>query len=208
MIVLGIDASLTSSGLCLLNTDVPKLLAAKRETLLTSEPKKGVERLLYLRSILNRWLDEQSAWIGDGSRCTAVIEGYAFGAVGRLAQLGEWGGLVRVALAERGIAVTEMNVQHLKQFVTGQTQSKKEEMMVALLSRFGIEYRSNDAADAFALALSGALGLSTEQQGRQLWQNWMRRVPTKMELLASGKIKTAWQPSVPAFRAVSRRQKR
>lgn len=105
-------------------------------------PKKGAERL-----------DAACNWIDSTiTRASLIlIEGYAFGARGRgIISLGELGGVARLVIYQAGIPFIEIAPTQLKKFCTGKGNARKEEVLVAVLKRFG-DIRSNDEADALGL---------------------------------------------------------
>ena len=155
--ILGIDASLRGTGLCFLSAKHAILKNCSPASVLKEEKLTGVHRLRSLQARLGLWLDDYE--VTGGTCSAAIIEGYAFGASGRLAQIGEWGGVLRMELSDRGIPIYEMNLQHLKQFVTGKGNSQKNEMMLGVYKKFGMEFDDDDECDAFALALAGHVAL-------------------------------------------------
>lgn len=146
MTVLGVDPSLTSSGLCILEADgyVP----------FTMKPKstlRGAARLAWLRDSVEGFVVENCP-----SPTLICLEGYAYGAKNQAHQLGELGGVLRVWIYEQGFAGQTVVIPPtlLKQFVTGRGNAKKEEVMRDAFKVWGVE-GSNDQVDAFALAAMG-----------------------------------------------------
>ena len=203
---LGIDASLNGTGLCLLSTDDHGYTTTEAELTIkpTKGSPKGVERLRFLFSALNRWLDEHH--IVGSNISVALIEEYAYGASGKIASIGEWGGIIRLILSDRGIRIAEMNVAHLKQFVTGMGNSKKEQMLLGVYQRFHRSYVSNDAADAFALATAAQAWSLPSAVAETGWRKWFRRALSAEEKKAASKIQLTWEQSEP--KAIRARVKR
>lgn len=142
--ILGIDPSLTSSGLC-------HLYDNRVSTSRMVPAKKGVERLL-----------EFSAALGHLSALPrlAVIEGYSFGSRDTHAHaLGELGGLIRLKLFEANVPYIIVPPTKLKKFITGLGQVEKPVIIKELFKRWGIDLNQNDEADATGLALFGAYHL-------------------------------------------------
>lgn len=194
---LGIDASLNGTGLCLFTGSDTGYELTQRELIM--EKDKGVTRLRSLRTLFNEWLDANG--IDGASTKLALIEGYAYGASGRIAHMGEWGGLIRVALADRGIDIAEMHNAHLKQFVTGKGNSQKNEMLLGIFKRFGVEYASDDAGDAFALAAAAQASLLGPAMSVTRWQTYFGRAMSAQESTAAAKIEQLWKPSSAPARA-------
>ncbi len=138
---LGLDLSLTGTGIC---------LAVDEEVYFTqragSDELRGMDRLMPIIQTIK-------AVIGDNQIDLAAIENYAFSAKGRVFQLGELGGIVRYVLTEMGIPFIVVGTGQLKKFVAKNGNAKKPEMAVALYKRYGVEFHSDDEADAYGLAL-------------------------------------------------------
>lgn len=133
MRVAGLDLSLTSTGLA--TADAIRTLATKL---------RGTPRLLWIREAV---LDELG-------RCDLVVlEGYSFGSKGSaIFQTGELGGVIRLALYERGIRYVEVSPQTMKIYATGKGNvGGKDQVLVQAVKRSGIEFESNDACDAWWL---------------------------------------------------------
>lgn len=103
---------------------------------------RGVDRLAYLR-------DRVMAVAGP-TIDVAVIEGYAVvaGRGNSIALQGELGGVVRVALAEQGIAIVDVAPSCLKRYATGKGNASKDEVFAEAIRRLGYQGSSNDEADA------------------------------------------------------------
>lgn len=84
-----------------------------------------------------------------------VIEDYAFSRADQAHAKGELGGVIRLALWERGIETITVAPTALKKFVTGVGVAQKDEMRLAIYKRFGIEAKSQDELEAAALAIMG-----------------------------------------------------
>lgn len=139
MRIIGIDASLTGTGVAVLEDG-----SLRTETI--ESKKKGSERLIDIRSRVCR--------ISLGADLVA-IEGYAFAKPNQAHQIGELGGVLRVMLTELGIKWIEVAPSQVKKFATGKGNAKKEEIAVAIYKRWGREFPTNDEADAFVLAVIG-----------------------------------------------------
>lgn len=194
---LGIDASLNGTGLCLFTGGEREHVLAHHE--LKMEKDKGVVRLRSLRTLFAEWLDKHD--INGETTRLALIEGYAYGASGKIAHMGEWGGLLRVALADRGVPLAEMHNAHLKQFVTGKGNAQKNEMLLGIYKRFGQEFASDDAGDAFALAAAAQALLLVQEHQTSRWPLYFGRSLTQQEHTAVAKIESLWTPSTAAPRA-------
>lgn len=121
----------------------------------------GPQRLGYVHNILREhfmYLRQQ------GTVRQVCFEGYAYGSKFRREELGELGGVMRLALVQtfpphllRAVAPTTV-----KKYVTGSGRADKDKMMLAVYMRWKHESSSHDAADAYALARIAA-DLEAEQ---------------------------------------------
>ncbi|CEP67860.1 Crossover junction endodeoxyribonuclease RuvC [Moorella glycerini] len=154
--VMGIDPSLTSTGLVALENGNLIL----HETLEVKE--KGIARLLTLQNILERRL---FAYKPD----LVVVEGYAFARSNQAHQMGELGGMIRMLLTQKRVPWIEVAPTQVKKFATGKGNSPKDIILRDVYKRWGVEFDSSDEADAFVLAKIGQAvlgdikGLTQEQ---------------------------------------------
>ncbi len=145
MIIIGIDPSLTVTACCILQS-----LPHSGPLLERVIPGKlrGMERLDYIqnsiRDILNRY------------SCDLVcIEGYAYARPNQAHQMGELGGVLRLLLYRENVPYTEIAPPTLKKFATGKGNADKDQVMLQVYKRWGIECANNNEADAFVLAKMG-----------------------------------------------------
>lgn len=103
---------------------------------------RGCERLQYLRDRVLRL-----AACAD----LVVIEGYAYASGQGAHQLGELGGVIRLALYEARLPVVELPPATLKRYATGTGNAKKDQVLAAAIRRLGYEGHINDEADALWL---------------------------------------------------------
>lgn len=116
-------------------------------------PKKagtGGKRLRFIRESLHRHLAETRVRFELGA---VVMEGYAPNSKFNREILGELGGVTKLALTEMFpqdrlyIASTSA----LKKFVTGSGTAPKDNMLLQVYKKWGVEFKSNDLADAYGL---------------------------------------------------------
>lgn len=118
--ILGIDPSLQSTGLCAL---VDSTCA---DTAVLKFPStQGMDRL---RKILAGLKDFVNTYGGPGSFELAAIEGYAFAGSGKTFHLGELGGLIRYHLDLWEIPYIVVGPGQLKTFWTGNARADKVQM--------------------------------------------------------------------------------
>jgi len=151
--VVGVDLSLSATGIAYTNGATATIDTRK---------VSGAQRLVVIRDAVRLALDVEE-WAPD----LVVIEGYAFGRPNQAHQIGELGGVVRVALHEECAEFPHMGwaivpPAKLKRFATGQGTANKTAMVVAARDRLGWPGMDDDQADAlwlraFGLALFDAL---------------------------------------------------
>lgn len=144
--VLGIDLSLISTGICLLED-------SKFETALIGTKLRGCERLNYIR-------DEIEDFVLSYSPRLVVLEGYSFGSIGQTFSIGELGGIIKLFLVNSGYKTIIVPPKCLKKFITGNGNSGKEIMLVKTLSKYKVEFENNNLCDAFGLAQMGQVYLN------------------------------------------------
>ena len=144
MIIIGIDPSLTSTGICVMDGETGEI----GETIAIQPNNTGPERLASFRQ-------EITNLIAMRSNMHAFIEGYAFGANNQREALGELGGILRLALYDAGIPIVVIPPTILKKFATGRGTADKVAMAVQLMKEFGISYPTTDQTDAHWLCCLG-----------------------------------------------------
>jgi crossover junction endodeoxyribonuclease RuvC len=156
-IYLGIDASLTCTGLALLN---------KKELVTWNlKPKvKGVERLAYFN------IELMALFMDNDNIDLVCVEGYAHGKQFRAHQIGELGGVIRLKLHNFAVPFVEIPPKSLKKFVTGAGTGEKSDIKLHLYKRWGFTIEQEDEADAAGCALAamyltqGSDGLTKQQK--------------------------------------------
>jgi hypothetical protein len=144
--VVGIDLSLTATGVAFANGS----------TALWRPKARGVERLAWFRDTIGGGYDS------DGEIDLVVLEDYAYH--GRLAhshELGELGGVVRLALHDAGIPFVAVVPSALKRYATGRGNASKDEMKAAARARLGFVGEDDNEADALWLRAMGCDGLGS-----------------------------------------------
>jgi hypothetical protein len=135
--IMGLDLSLTAPGMAMI------------DGIEVMHPKtRGVQRLILIRD----WVLD-----GIGGRTTTVyLEGYAYGRHNQAHQLGELGGVIRVALAERNVNVAVVPPATLKQFATGKGNAGKADMLLAAMrAGYADDSADDNAIDAYWLRQFG-----------------------------------------------------
>ncbi|OPX89584.1 MAG: Crossover junction endodeoxyribonuclease RuvC [Pelotomaculum sp. PtaB.Bin104] len=138
MKIVGIDASLTGTGVAVLNGSL------HTETI--QSKKTGTERLIEIR--------ERIRDIVNGADLV-VLEDYAFSRPNQAHQIGELGGVLRVLFHEMGVKVLLVSTGQVKKFASGKGTADKRDIAIAVYKRFGQEFKTSDETDAFVLAKIG-----------------------------------------------------
>jgi Holliday junction resolvasome RuvABC endonuclease subunit len=108
----------------------------------------GIARLHYI--------EQQIAAVVELVRPAYVVyEGNAMQGKGRVFDIGELGGVLKLRLWVAGITILLVPPSSLKMFVTGKGNADKEAMMEATAALAGRSFSSDDEADAFGLLLMG-----------------------------------------------------
>ena len=139
---LGIDQSLRSTGLCVLDGETHKPVYL---TAIVTSHLRGAARLAYIRNELSFAAKKYPIQ-------QAALEGYSFESVHRACDLGEVGGVIRLALFDWGIPYLVVAPASLKKFVTGNGAADKTKVMASIKTKWKIEIDQDDQADAYGLA--------------------------------------------------------
>ena len=150
--ILGIDPSLTSTGLCLWYKNSCHTVAIK------SRPAKGIsgrfDRYTKITMDVDKFLrDHAGTWIKDSY---AFIEGYAFASQSAgHHEIVELGAMLRCYLIDNVDNVIEVAPTSLKKFVTGKGNAKKDTMIAHVRDKWGMLFETSDEADAYGLVKLG-----------------------------------------------------
>lgn len=136
MKIVGIDPSLTSTGVAVL-PDRTYVIRSKQH---------GVARLTEIRDAIKKEIADADL---------VILENYAYCRANQAHQIGELGGVLRVLLTESGVRWITVAPAQLKKFATGKGNTKKEHMLQQVYKRWGVECETSDEADAFTLAKIG-----------------------------------------------------
>lgn len=110
----------------------------------------AAQRMQRIDGLVGRIMD----WIDErGNAPDAIfIEGYAFGSNDANAKFSaEYKGLLLWHLCELTPRIFEVAPMTLKKFATGKGGGKKEFVIAHMMRKYGVEFKSNDEFDAFAL---------------------------------------------------------
>lgn len=141
-IYIGIDPSLDGTGICIIDLNYEIIHTEKLST-----PTFGVERLFHLENKLLSILEHYP------ELSYASIESGAFRETGRLFDLGEWSGVIKLNLFKQNVPIIKVAPLQLKKYISGVGKNLgKETIMLDIYKHYGLEIRDNDIADAYVLS--------------------------------------------------------
>lgn len=169
--VVGVDPSLSSSGICVIEFDEKKLEVTDLRTLKTKPSKHMYARIARYESIAIEI--SQTAQRAKKEETLTVIEAYSFMAFGSaVTQLPELGCLIRHMLECNTVPWFEVPPSTAKKFGTGSGKAMKDLVMMATYQKWGhhlvgsgFELQDSNQADAYVLALMGVEYVRWKQFG-------------------------------------------
>lgn len=146
MNIMGLDISLTGTGLVVLNDK----LEIVRQSLITSKPI--ADRFNRFHGILDSIMSD----VRTHQPKIVIIEGYSYNSNGgSMFDRAELGGIIKKALWDKKVKFEELAPTSLKKFITGKGNAPKELMMLKTFKKFGVEFSDNNLCDAYGLARYG-----------------------------------------------------
>ena len=150
-VAVGIDQSLTGFALTAILMADPK----KHITWVYKSPYFGIERLVDIR----QWLIDHLMYLEehDLEVIDIAMEGTVLASQAALV-LGELSATVRLAIydmyPEGDVRKYPLKVppMTLKKYASGKGNAKKQEMLLQIYKRWGVEFNDDNAADSYALA--------------------------------------------------------
>ena len=158
LIAIGIDQSLTGFALTALMVDDPSVY----QTWVYKSDKKGVARL----ADIHWWLQSKFDYVQKYGQITEIaMEGTVLASNSALV-LGELAATVKLACwhyfdihamsiddyPEHLRVPLQIPPMTLKKYAAGKGNAKKQEMLMQIFKRWGIEFNDDNAADSYALA--------------------------------------------------------
>ena len=160
-VTIGIDQSLTGFALTVLSLNDPQ----KHLTWVYKSPYFGIERLVDIR----QWLIDTLNYVEMEVEMKIVaiaMEGTVLASQAALV-LGELSATVRLAIydffdeGDHRRYPLKVPPMTLKKYAAGKGNAKKQEMLLQIYKRWGVEFNDDNAADSYALArLVGKFSIS------------------------------------------------
>lgn len=154
-VFVGIDQSLTAFGLAAYSTDGTAFIWVH------ATENRGVRRLFDIGWFVRSTLQQITLRCGTDNLRHVVMEGYAFSRQMGHA-LGECGATTKLALVQalgycNPLAYpTIPTSQQVKKFATSKGNANKDQMLLAVYKKWGVEVSDANAADAYTMARMGA----------------------------------------------------
>jgi len=141
---IGLDLSLTGTGICVLDekANIKHISTIKTKA-------RGMERLNYIANSIDDVLVKYP-------NITVYLEGYSYGSQGKIFEIGELGGVVKLMLYSQSITPKIIPPTVLKKFVIGKgggPGTKKEDMKLFAYKKWKVEFATNDECDSYCLAM-------------------------------------------------------
>ena len=149
MIILGIDPGSLNVGYGILQVEKRKIVAAGCDSIRINPKLQLSERLVQIHSGVDKIIAEYKPDI-------AVVETIFYGKNIKSAfTLGHARGVILLALAQHNIEIEEYSPREVKKSVVGNGNASKEqvEYMVQKILNLSTKPKTEDAADALAIAL-------------------------------------------------------
>lgn len=136
MKIVALDLSLTRSG-----------FATSEDYSGVLRPPKGYESGMLRLG----WIREAVLAIAEDADLV-VVEGYSYGSKGRaVVNIGELGGVIRLAFHDAGIPYVEVPPPSLKKYATGRGNADKDSVLAEAIRRLDYDGHYHDEADALFL---------------------------------------------------------
>lgn len=168
MSVLGIDLSLTGTGLALIGDLASVEYKYGKLPLATCHVYYDGANTLVLRllpehsndyyrwNLVREYLIDLIRPVMTNTLPAVVIEGYAYGSPFNREALAELGGIVRWTMRQQyGITPTVVAPTTLKRFLLGSGKGEKELMLKECFKRYHADFNDNNMCDAYVLAKIG-----------------------------------------------------
>lgn len=149
---IAIDYGMTRPGLCF--TDKNKKEGFTCISYDTPKKENYDHRILRFEDVGDILINEIPYTVAN-TKTIIMMEDYAAGAKGKTDEIAECAGILKYKLlVEYGIKPNQLwlcNISHLKMFVSGKGQSKKELILKEVYKKWKFDTNDNNEADAFVM---------------------------------------------------------
>lgn len=146
--IVGIDSSLTSTGLAIIRDDYRKLynILTKSGQFKTKEERTRYIALEVMRRVKDEWINnEEILWgIEDYAMSRRMGRGLDLAEVGCLIKQTMWGFTKNLPI--------KVNPKTLKKFICGRGNVEKNQHLLYAFTKWDFKFPNDDVCDAFALA--------------------------------------------------------
>jgi len=148
--VIGIDASYTCTGVAVF---VDGKYRPELSKTISTKPTDGdhVRRASTIADSILVTVNKMA----ELSDVSVFIEDYAYARMTNREVMGELGGIIKYVLRQAHHGFETLPISTIRKLVTGKGNAKKEEVMLALYKRHGIDIPQHDLADAAAVGITG-----------------------------------------------------
>lgn len=137
----GLDLSLTGTGIVVIDRAGAVIFKKVLKNKL-----KGMERLKFIRNEIADVYKKHEIQF-------TCVEGYSMGShAGRAFDIGELGGVIKLALWSKGIPYHLVPPTQVKRYVTGKGNCQKNMIIMAVYKEWGHEAKDDNEADSLALS--------------------------------------------------------
>lgn len=151
--------------------------------IIPEKDQKGPYRLKVIQDSIGDLLDRLSPVR------VVTIEGYAYGAMfgkgrGRVFDIGELGGVVRLLLVDREHHTVIVPPTCLKKFFTSHGRAEKHELRLHLMCTYGIMPKTLDESDAIGLGIMGYYFKNRNQEWvKNFLKPWQLKILEKCDVV-------------------------
>ncbi len=174
--VIGLDPSLTGTGVCVMKFDEKDVTVLSLATIKSKPTLHPYARIGRYKQIVRAIFDTPALKSIDSREILITIEGYSFGARGSAATaLPELGALIRNEAEQAQVPWVEFTPPSIKKFGTGTGAAKKDLVLMHVQQKYGhmligtgFQLEDSNQGDAFVIALMGVEYIRAMLYGQKL----------------------------------------
>lgn len=154
-VAIGIDQSLTGFALAVVSVESPN----DYDVWVYKSSYNGVQRL----ADISQWITNKFNDLAGKAITDVAMEGTVLASHSALV-LGELAATVKLTLWAKHFLPLQIPPMTLKKYASGKGTSKKQEMLMQIYKRWGVEFNDDNAADAYGLArLAGGIAIDATE---------------------------------------------